>query len=105
MKIKSSLKPLPKSMRERKRYILFKTSFIKSKKDLFDLIQFRFLNEFDSIGLAKSDLRLIFLNKEFGLLRVNFAWIDKTKKLLSELNIGYEFISLHGTIKSAKKGF
>ncbi|MBN2126799.1 MAG: hypothetical protein JW703_00225, partial [Candidatus Diapherotrites archaeon] len=102
------LNPLPKSMRERKRYVLFKSDFTGSKKDFFDAVQFSFLNEFNSIGLAKADLRLIFLEKGFGLLRVNFAWIENAKKMLSELKIKgkkakNEFISLHGTIKSAKK--
>ncbi len=102
-KIKSKLKPLPKSLRERKRYILFKTSFVGSKKELFNLIQLSFLNEFDSIGLAKADLRLIFFKNDFGLLRVNFAWVEKTKKFLSNVLKDYKFVSLHGTIKSSKK--
>ncbi|MFH1587995.1 MAG: hypothetical protein ABIA76_01495 [Candidatus Diapherotrites archaeon] len=100
-KLKSKLNPLPKSMRERKRYLLFKLKNSISRKELTNKLYNAFLNEFDSIGFAKADPRIIFSENGFGLLRVNFAFVDKAKKLLKKN--GFELISVHGTIKSSKK--
>jgi RNase P/RNase MRP subunit POP5 len=90
---KKSFKPIPLSMRDRKRYVLFQLIPLNSKKVVFSVEEVKkalsenFLQLFGEIGLARKGYQFISFNSK------NFLGIIRCKHLeLEEIKSGLLFL-------------
>ncbi len=115
---KKNLKPLPKTMREKKRYILFRmdSEIPLNAKSVFFSIWEYFLEKFGVFWVAKSRFALIDFDEKngLGIVKCSHRFLAETKKAISEVkkagkvSVKAEVILVSGTIKKIKgkkKGF
>jgi len=102
------IKPLKPSLRERKRYILYKIIGVDyiDKEFLYKMIK-NFLGELE---IAKAGVMILNNNSNKGIIRVNHKYVDEVKMALALINnynekeIKVESIKVSGVIKKMKEG-
>jgi len=112
MQAKQSLNPIPKTLREKKRYILFRVISDSS----FDVnpvaraINNTFLTLFGSFGVAKINPKLVYWDRKTGtgILKCERASKDKAisalqfVKAIDSTTVAISTLSVSGTIKTLR---
>ncbi len=115
MKEKKKLNPIPLSLRDRKRYVVFEILSEKtfSSKDISKALKEVFLQLFGEIGLAKMNYSFIEFNEKTqkGIVRCKHTALEETKTgilFLKEINgikITPKTLTTSGTLKKARSYF
>jgi RNase P/RNase MRP subunit POP5 len=79
------MKPLMPSLRENNRYVKFHITAKKAlnEKELEKILQEEFLTFLGQLEFAKSPFKLIKLNGNKGLIKVNAKYLEKAKAMLT----------------------
>ena len=79
------MKPILPSLRENNRYIKFQINAERKfdAKDIEKSLKEGFLTFLGSLELAKSSLRLISLNKNIGVVKVNVKYLNKLRAMFT----------------------
>jgi|SRR3989344_5806340 len=79
------MKPILPSLRENNRYIKFQINAERKfdAKDIEKSLKEEFLTFLGSLELAKSSLKLISLNKNMGLIKVNAKYLNKVRAMFT----------------------
>jgi len=91
---KKNLKPIPSTMRGKKRYIKFLIEALAAigsplkEKDVYNAVWGFFLKKFGSLGIARQRFLVVAFDEKtgMGVLRCSHKSVEKTKKALLELN-------------------
>jgi len=102
------IKPLLSSLKERKRYILYKIKGAEriEKEFIYNMIK-KFLGE---LGTGKAGVMMLSNKENKGIIRVNHNFVDEIKVALGLINeynnkeIKVETIRVSGAINKLKEG-
>ncbi len=113
--IKKKIKPILPSLKEKKRYMVFK--IISSKKIakaiVFESILYSYKENFGDIGLARAGIQLVDYDEETntGILRVGNTYVDNARysfamvKKIDDMDVIIFTKGISGTIKKSKAKF
>ncbi|MEK6952339.1 MAG: Rpp14/Pop5 family protein [Nanoarchaeota archaeon] len=93
------IKNLLPSLKERKRYILYKTNKKMDKEDIDSSLK-SFMGE---LGIAKSGLKFIKHENEKGIIQVNHKFVDEVKTglaLIYRPDLMIRTVRVSGTLKN-----
>ena len=112
MKEKKSLNPIPLSLRDKKRYLVFELDSEKSlgEKDVSFAVKKLFLKLFGELGISKMNYQFILFSSKSkkGILKCRHTAVEDLKAgilLLKEVNgasIVPKTLKTSGTVKKAK---
>ena len=79
------MKPILPSLRENNRYVKFQINAERKfdAKDIEKSLKEEFLTFLGSLELAKSSFRLISLDKNIGLIKVNAKYLNKARAMFT----------------------
>ncbi len=90
------IRPLLPSLKEKKRYILYKGEVSKNNlnKGIKD-----FIGEY---GMAKAGLMFIKSKNNKGIIRTNVKWLEQVRTSLSLMKTRVRILKISGTLKKLK---
>ncbi len=110
-------KMLPSSLRERKRYLVFKVLSEKpiDFKELANAVWFSALNFLGELGASRAGIwfvKNLYNEKEkIGVIRCNHTYVEELRmslalvKTIGDMNVTIKTLGVTGTIGSAKKKY